>query len=168
MFASVRRLQATPAYTQLVAAMKGDLKLAMLAKQAVRKNTIRSALAAIKNAEIDGAAQSEHAVSRVLNKMIKQRIDSEKMYRDQQRADLAAVESEEGAILRHYITLLPVASADEVALKLEAWMRELAAGGPLKVGAVFRLITPELAAGWGTAPDAVKPLVADVYKRVFP
>lgn len=164
MFASARRLQATPAYTQLLKTIKVDLKQAMLAKEAVKKNTIRAVLSAIKNSEIDGAQQTEHDVSRVLNRMIKQRIDLEQLYKGQNRPDLAAVEGQEQSIIRHYVMSLPVASQQEVEARLEAWMRLL---GDVKLGAVYKQITPELAAQWSLLPEAVKPLVAAVYKKVF-
>lgn len=168
MFFSVTRLQATPAYNALLNSIKVDLKLAMRAKQNTEKNTIRAILSTIKNNEIDGGEQSEFEVSKVLNKMIKQRIVSASEYQKQNRADLAEVEAQESDIIRKYVLSLPVASDEEINKKVVEFLTELKAqDASMHVGAVFKQITEELANSWGAAPSVIKAKVPHVYKEIF-
>lgn len=103
MFATIRRFQATPGYTQLLQTLKVDLKQAMIAKNGPEKNTIKAIMATIKNREIDGAKQTETSLKRTLGKMIKQRKDSETLYRNQDRDDLADVEQKETVFIQKYL-----------------------------------------------------------------
>ncbi|OBA21950.1 altered inheritance of mitochondria protein 41, mitochondrial [Metschnikowia bicuspidata var. bicuspidata NRRL YB-4993] len=169
MFASVRRLQASSAYTQLMALMKQDLKQAMLAKNKIEKNTIRSVLSSIKNSEIDGGKQTEFDLYRLFNKMIKQRDESHQLYVSQQRLDLAEVEALESQIIRRYLASLPVASEQEIAAKTEQWLVELREknGTDLQMKDVMKQVTDEFAQNWNTFPAAIRSLVPLLYKRLW-
>lgn len=168
MFSTARRWQATPAYNALIKCIKGDLKQAMIAKQKTEKNTIRSVLSTIKNSEIDGAAQNEFEVARVLNKMIRQRLELAKAYTDQNRSDLASVEMEESGIIRKYVESLPVASEEDLTQKVVSFLNQLKSADPkMPAGAVFRMVTEEKAAEWGASLAVAKAVVAKNYKQVF-
>lgn len=169
MFASIRRLQASAAYTQAMAGIKADLKQAMIGKRNVEKNTIRSILSTIKNNEIDGGKQSEYELYRVFNKMWKQRVDSEAMYRSEKRDDLAQVEAQESEILKKYVESLPLASDAEVAERTEKWLSEqYAAGGKLvKMVDLLKLVTDDFAAAWKTVPSAIRSKVPAIYKQMW-
>lgn len=86
------------------------MKQAMIAKNALEKNTIKSIMATIKNREIDGAKQTESSLKRTLTKMIKQRTDSETLYRQQDRADLADKEKQESIFIQKYLSSLETES----------------------------------------------------------
>ena len=168
MFPTLRRLQASPAYTHLIQGIKLDLKKAMLAKNSAQKNTIRAVLAAIKDNEIAGGKQTEYDVYRVLNKMIKQRLESETTFRLQKRDDLAAVEAEEAASIRTFVERLPVASDEEVEAKTLEWLKKLHAEDPkMSMAAVYKLVTPELADSWSTAPAMVRSRIGELYKKIW-
>lgn len=168
MIPSLRRFQATQAYNQLLASLKGDLKKAMLAKNTVEKNTIRLILSTVKNNEIDGAKQTEFELAKSLNKMIKQRIDSVTAFKTQGREDLAQLEEQEADIIRKYIIALPVASEEELESKLKLLLEELKKkDSSTKIASVFKEITDEVANSWGSSPSVIKAMVPGLYKQVF-
>jgi uncharacterized protein len=95
-----------------------DMKTAMRGREAFRLGTIRMLLAAIKQREIDdrvatgGALLNDGQIIAVIDKMIKQRLDSAEQYTKGNRQDLADKENAEIVILKEY---LPQAlSADEI------------------------------------------------------
>lgn len=114
MFSSARRFQATPAYAAFMNVMKTDLKKAMLAKETVKKNTIRSILSTVKNLEIAGASQTEFQLGGVLSGMYKQRMKSAGEFRDQKREDLAEVEEKECEIIQQCFEHLPTTSEEQL------------------------------------------------------
>lgn len=168
MFATIRRLKPTAAYENFLKSVKVDLKQAMLAKNNVEKTTIRLVLAAVKNKEIDGAKQTEFELSRLLNKMVKQRTESKALYLSQGREDLAKVEDTEALFIAKYVAALPVASESELRLKVTEWLAELHKKDlALQMRDVFKQMTPELAELWKTSPAAVKALVPELYKQFW-
>lgn len=168
MFSSFRRFQATPAYNELLRSIKVDLKQAMIAKQNIEKNTIRSILSTIKNNEIDGGEQTEFELSKVLNKMIKQRVMSASEYQQQNRADLADVETKESDIIRKYVMSLPVASDEAINEKVVSFLTEIKGKDPnTHIGAIFKQINEDLATAWGAAPSVIKAKIPQYYKQIF-
>jgi uncharacterized protein YqeY len=84
------------------------LKEAMLAKDQRRVSTVRLILAALKEKDIEarGAGRekaSEEEILALLQKMIKQRIESIETYDKAGRAELAQQEREEKAIIESYL-----------------------------------------------------------------
>ncbi len=84
------------------------LKLATKAQDKRRLSTLRLVSAAIKDRDIAArtAGKGEATDAELLElfaKMIKQRADSEKIYRDAGRAELAQQEAEEIAIIREFL-----------------------------------------------------------------
>lgn len=168
MFPTLRKFQATPAYNALLKSIKVDLKQAMIAKQNVEKNTIRSILSTIKNNEIDGGVQTEFELSKVLNKMIKQRVVSAQEYKQQNREDLAQVETQELDIIRKYVLSLPVASDEEVNEKVKEFLENLKKQDEkIHIGAIFKQINDDLATLWGAAPSVIKAKIPQYYKEIF-
>ena len=81
-----------------------DMKTAMKAKDAQRLGTVRLALAAIKQREVDERKElSDADVLAVLEKMIKQRRDSIQQYTAGNRKDLADQEQFEIDVLSAYL-----------------------------------------------------------------
>lgn len=83
-----------------------EIKSAMLAKDKVRLETLRSAKTAFM--EVTTAKDAEHTLSEeqviaILQRMVKQRRDSATIYEEQNRAELAQKELEEVEVLQSYL-----------------------------------------------------------------
>ncbi len=95
----------------LVEQVKSDMKDAMRAKQTFRLKTIRLALAAFKQIEVDQRIEIDDTLAlSIIDKMVKQRKDSIHQFSQANRQDLVNIEQEEIDILRAY---LPEALSDE-------------------------------------------------------
>lgn len=92
--------------------LQADMKDAMRAKDQRRLDTIRMALASIKNARIElGHEPNDEEMIRVVQKEAKRRRDAAADFHNVNRADLAADEETELAILEAYLpTLLDAAT----------------------------------------------------------
>ena len=92
------------------------LKIAMKAREKATVSVLRSLQAAIKQIEIDKQCELDDAgVMQVLQKQIKQRQESFKIYTDNDRADLAAKEQSELEVLAAF---MPEQLSDDVLLEL--------------------------------------------------
>jgi uncharacterized protein YqeY len=82
-----------------------DLKTAMRAKDKVSLRSLRAIKAAILLTQTDGTGMEidEAKEIQIVQKLIKQRQDSLKIYNDQNRPDLAEVEVEEIDVLQKYL-----------------------------------------------------------------
>lgn len=134
-----------------------DMKTAMRAKDSERLGTIRLLTAAIKQKEVDERVElDDAAVIAVIDKMVKQRKDSITAFEQGGRADLAAKEQAEMAVLAAY---LPARlSADEIAAEVKAIVAELGASGPGDMGKVMAAAKTRLGgkAEMGQVSAAVK------------
>ncbi len=108
------------------AQLQNDMKDAMRNKQQQRLDTIRMALAAIKNARIELGHEPEEAdVIKVMQKEAKRRRDAAAEYTKVNRADLAASEEAELAIIEAYLPKM--LSADELRPQIAAIIQEVGA-----------------------------------------
>lgn len=115
-----------------------DLKAAMRADDALRRDVLRSVLTAISRAEIPGAevedqtagrrALDEQALLAVVEKQAKQRRDSIDAFRKAGRTDLVEREEKELAVLAAYLPRQ--LSRDEVAAGVRQVIAEVGASGP--------------------------------------
>jgi uncharacterized protein YqeY len=97
-----------------------DMKAAMRASDKERLSTIRMALAAIKQREVDERIVLDDAqVIAVLEKMVKQRKESVAQFEQGGRADLAEKERAEIAVLQSYLPT-PLTDAEVDAIIREA------------------------------------------------
>ena len=118
------------------------LKDAMRAKDKRRSGTLRLIIAALKDREI--AARTEDKtlgdsdILAVLQKMVKQRIDSAKTYEDAGREELAAQEREEIAIIEEFLPQ-PL-SEDEVAAAISEAVAEVGADSLKDMGKVMAVL----------------------------
>jgi uncharacterized protein YqeY len=128
----------------LKARLQADMKSAMKAGEALRLSTVRMALAEIGRFEADkGAAPDESATLGLLEKMIKQRRDSESQYRAGNRPELADKEATEIKILSAY---LPQQLGDaEVAALIDQGKAETGAAGAKDMGKVMAWLKPKVA-----------------------
>jgi hypothetical protein len=133
------------------------MKAAMRAREAARLSTIRLALAAIKQREVDTRTELGDAeVVVVLEKMIKQRRESIAQFEQAGRKDLADAEKAELAVLSAY---LPQQLADaELDQAVAAAVAESGAAGVKDMGKVMALLKSRLAgkADMGKVSSRVK------------
>jgi uncharacterized protein len=141
--------------------IKQALVGAMKAGDAARRDAIRLIQAALKNRDIElrGAAsppQDDVLVTEVLQKMIKQRRESIEMYEKGGRAELAAAEAAEVAVIA---TFLPRQLDEaELAAAVDAIVAETGAASVKDMGRVMALLRERHAGevDMGKASAAVK------------
>ena len=124
-----------------------DLKDAMRAKDAAKLGVLRMLKSAIKYAAIEksgGEGQLDDAeATQVIRKQVKQRQDSIESFEKGDRAELAAKEKEELAILSAY---LPQAmSAEELSAAVREAIAEVGATSRAQMGAVMKILQTKIA-----------------------
>lgn len=135
--------EATAGPSELKLRILEAVKDAMRARDKVRLGTLRLITAEIKRVEVDERIDPDNArVLTILDRMIKQRNDSESQYRSAGRADLADVEAAEIAVIREF---MPAAlSAAEIDARIDAAIAASGAEGMRDMGKVMALLKPEL------------------------
>jgi uncharacterized protein YqeY len=123
--------------------LQTDMKTALKAGQKDRLGVIRLAMAAIKQREVDERVQlDDEQIVALLDKMIKQRRESISQYQAGGRADLAAAESAEIAVIQDYLPQ-PLSEAEIDALIQEA-LAETGAAGLGGMGKVMAALKPRM------------------------
>ena len=121
-----------------------DMKTAMKSGDKERLGVIRLINASIKQREVDERIQLDDAqVLSVLEKMLKQRRDSESQFRAAGRTDLADKETFEIGVIQGYMPAQ--LSAAEVDAIIAATIAEAGATGPKDMGKVMGLVKPKVA-----------------------
>jgi uncharacterized protein len=130
--------------TTLKARITEDMKAAMKARDEMRLHTVRLALSEIKRYEADKGAEPDEATALgILEKMVKQRRDSETQFRAGNRPELADKEAAEIRILLGY---LPQQLTDaEVAALIEQGKAETGAAGARDMGKLMAWLKPKVA-----------------------
>lgn len=123
--------------------IKDDMKAAMKAGNKSRLGVIRMILAAIKQIEVDERVELDNdRVIAVLDKMLKQRRESIRQYRDAGRDDLAEQEESEILVIQDF---LPQALSDEEIEALVAQAVADAGAESIKdMGKVMGLLKPQM------------------------
>ncbi len=125
--------------------INNDIKQAMLAKDSVSLNALRSIKSALLLAKTEtGSGEiTDETVLGILQKMVKQRKDSIAVFEQQNRADLA---EEEKAQLNVVMKYLPK-QLDESEIKaiVQAAVNESGASGIKDMGKVMGLVTKQIA-----------------------
>ena len=130
--------------TTLKARITEDMKAAMKAGEALRLHTVRLALSELKRYEADHGAEPDEATSlSILDKMVKQRRDSEQQFRAGNRADLADKEAAEIRILLGYMPQ-QLGEAEVLAL-IEQGKAETGAAGGKDMGKLMAWLKPKVA-----------------------
>ena len=129
--------------SELKARIDEDVKAAMRARDRERLGVLRLVTAAIKQREVDERIELADAdVLQVLDKMVKQRRDSESQYRNAGRDELAEQEALEIRIISDY---LPAALDEaELAGLVDAAIAESGAAGMKDMGKVMGLLKPKV------------------------
>lgn len=141
--------------------IKAALIAATKARETRRVATLRLVMAAIKDRDIaarttDAGKASDAELLELLSKMIKQREESQKIYADAGRSDLAEQEGEEAAIIRAF---LPQQLSDQdMAKAIDAAIAELGASGMRDMGKVMGTLKKSYAGqmDFGKVSAAVK------------
>jgi uncharacterized protein YqeY len=120
-----------------------DLKSAMREKAQLRLSTIRMLKSAIKYREIELMKPLDDAgVLGVVANEIKRRRDSVEQYKAGNRQELADKEAAEIEILQAYLP--QQLSEAEVRAKVEEAVKKVGAQGPKDMGAVMKVLLPEV------------------------
>ena len=126
-----------------------SMKDAMRSGDEVRKRTVRMALAAVKQAEVDKRTElDDMAVMSLIQKEIKNRGESLEEAKKANRADLMEANEAEIKVLEAF---LPEAMPDEELRTLvQAAINETGAASPSDMGKVMKIVMPRVA---GRAPN---------------
>ncbi len=124
----------TTSESEIVKRMRADLTEATRKRDQLRMDTIRMALDGFTQEEVarSRAALSEQDRAVILDKQIKQRVESAEIFRNAGRAELAEKETRQAEILRAY---LPARMSDEDIRALVASLIE-------KHGKEFKAVMP--------------------------
>jgi uncharacterized protein YqeY len=146
-------------------AINNALKEGMKAKNERTVSTLRMVNSTIKNADIEARGLSKPALSdadllALLQKMIKQRQESVELYEKGGRAELAAQEREEIAIISAYLP--KQMSDDEMKAAIAAAITESGAAGMKDMGKVIAVLRAKYAGqmDFGKASGLVKTALA--------
>ena len=121
-----------------------EMKAAMRAGEAKKRDAIRLLLAAIKQKEVDERITlDDAAIIAVIDKMLKQRRDSITQYEAAGRQDLADTEKVESAVLS--ADLPAKMSVAEIAAAIAAALAETGAKTPADMGKLMAVLKPRLA-----------------------
>ncbi|WP_144210265.1 GatB/YqeY domain-containing protein [Shewanella donghaensis] len=120
----------------LIEQLKDQMKAAMRAKDKVRLGTIRMALSAVKQIEVDTRENlTDEQTIAVLTKMVKQRRDSITQYESANRPELAATEAAEIQVIE---TFLPSPlTEEEVAAIIDEAISQVGASTMADMGKVM-------------------------------
>ncbi len=127
----------------LIDNLKEEQKSAMRAKDKARLGTIRLALAAIKQREVDERITlTDDDIIAVLTKMVKQRRDSVAQFESAGRQDLADAEKVEITVLEEFMPQ-PL-TEEEVAALVDSAITESEAAGMQDMGKVMGVLKPQI------------------------
>jgi len=142
--------------------LNDSMKDAMKSGDEVRKRTVRMALAAIKQAEVDKRIElDDAAVMSLLQKEIKNRRESLEEAKKANRADLIEANEAEIHVLQAF---LPKAMpAEELRALVQAAIAETGAASAADMGKVMKTVMPRVA---GRAPnDMVSATVRELLQK---
>jgi uncharacterized protein YqeY len=127
----------------LLERIKDDMKTSMKGGDKARLGVIRLILAAIKQVEVDERIELDNdRVIVVLDKMLKQRRESIKQYRDANRIDLAEIEEAEVLVIQDF---LPQALSDaEIDGMVAKAIAQTGASSIKDMGSVMAILKPQM------------------------
>ena len=129
--------------SELVSRIRDAVKDAMRARDKARLGTLRLVTAELQRVEVDERESVDEARAlAVLDRMVKQRLDSEAQYRAAGREDLADAEAAEIAVIREFLPA-PLDDAELAAL-VEAAVAETGAEGMRDMGRVMGVLKPKV------------------------
>lgn len=127
----------------LIDQLKEEQKTAMKAKDKLRLGTIRLALSAIKQREVDERITlTDDDIIAIMTKMVKQRRDSVSQFEAANRQDLADAEQAEIKVLEDFMPQ-PL-TEEEVSTLIESAIAESGAAGMQDMGKVMGVLKPQI------------------------
>lgn len=129
--------------SEIKQAVSAAVKDAMRAKEKDRLGVLRMVMSEFKKIEVDERIELDDArVLVVLDKLVKQRKDSEKQYRDAGREDLAEIEAFEIGVIQVF---LPTAlTAEEITTIVKAAVAQSGAESMKDMGKVMAIVKPQV------------------------
>lgn len=123
--------------------IREDMKTAMKGGDKARLVVVRSIMAAIKQREIDERIELDNdQVIVVLDKMLKQRRESIRQYKEAQRDDLAEIEESEIKVIQDF---LPQAlGEEEIEAMINAAITDSGAESMKDMGKVMAVLKPQM------------------------
>lgn len=123
--------------------IQAAVKDAMRARDKVRLATLRMITAEIKRVQVDERIDPDDArILAILDRMIRQRTESEAQFRAAGRSDLAEAEAAEIAVIREF---MPTAfSPAELEALIDAAVAETGAEGMRDMGRVMGVLKPKI------------------------
>ena len=123
--------------------LKDEMKQAMKSREKARLGVIRLIMSAIKQRQVDERiVLDDEQVIVVLDKMLKQRRESIRQYRDAGREELAEIEAAEILVIQDF---LPEAlTEDEIASMIQAAIKDCSASSIKDMGKVMGLLKPAM------------------------
>lgn len=119
--------------------IEADIKEAMRAKDAVRRDTLRMVLADLKNKRIElGEDLDEAAEVAVVKRAVGQRVEAADQYEKGGRADLVEKERAEIAVIEGYLPRM--LSEDETRTLVQAVVEELGLASKKDMGALMKTV----------------------------
>ncbi|MBC7861355.1 MAG: GatB/YqeY domain-containing protein [Bacteroidia bacterium] len=140
--------------------INGEIKTAMLAKNAARLEALRAVKSALLLLKTSAEGLSEDSANKAMMKEVKKRKETAEIYKTQNRADLAEVETFQAAVIEEF---LPKAmSEEEVTEELKKIIEQVGAKTPADMGKVMGTASKALAgkADGKMISDLVKKLLA--------
>ncbi|MDT4332250.1 GatB/YqeY domain-containing protein [Methylomonas sp. MED-D] len=123
--------------------IKEEMKAAMKGGDKARLGVIRLIMAAIKQVEVDERVElGDDRVLIVLDKMLKQRRESIRQFRDAGRTDLAEIEEAEVLVIQDFLPQ-PL-SDDEIDALVAGAIAETGAATIKDMGAVMNVLKPKM------------------------
>ena len=123
-----------------------DIKSAMLAREKERLQSLRAIKAALLLAKTEKSGDEEMSdedVIKMLQRLVKQRVESAKLYIDQGRADLADVENAQAEVIKSYLP--EQLDEHELLLIVKSIIDDLGAIGMKDMGRVMGVASKKLA-----------------------
>lgn len=123
--------------------IKEEMKAAMKGGDKARLGVIRLIMAAIKQVEVDERVElGDDRVLIVLDKMLKQRRESIRQFRDAGRTDLAEIEEAEVLVIQDFLPR-PL-TGDEIDALVAGAIAETGAAAIKDMGAVMNVLKPKM------------------------
>ncbi len=129
--------------SEIKSTVSAAVKTAMRAKDKPALIVLRMVMSEFKRIEVDERIELDDArILELLDKLVKQRKDSENQYRDADRVDLAEIEAFEIGVIQ---TFLPASlSTDEIASIVKDAVTESGAESMKDMGKVMAIVKPQV------------------------
>ena len=123
--------------------LNADIKTAMLAKDAKKLEALRAMKSVVLLLKTSSEGLTEDSANKALQKEVKKRRESADIYNQQNRADLAEVETAQADVIETYLP--KQLSAEEIKVEVEKVIAQVAATSPADMGKVMGAATKALA-----------------------